>query len=383
MAETPNYWDYLRLETLLSLQGGLEGDDGQMVPDELHFIVTHQVFELWFKLVLAELRHARDYLAAPWMPEEQVPHVVHHLRRVNSVLRLAVSTFEVMETLTPQDFLSFRDKLTPASGFQSFQMREIEILMGLADTDRVKYGGEDPLEHIRKLSASSPGGAQAWARLSQARAAQSILAALEEWLYRTPIHGSTPQSEGDAETVQRFLDGYQAAVEGHHTNQAERLVATRLGDPEGVRARFAQSSQQARSFLFALDIPSTQESRAEEGGEEEGLEARRRRQRVRAALVFIESYRSLPLLAWPRLLIDTLVEFEEQMVLFRTRHARMVERVIGRRVGTGGSSGVDYLDETARLRIFADLWTVRTLLLPRDRLPPLLHPQVYGFAARD
>ena len=201
MAETPNYWDYLQLGTLLSLQGGLEGGDALLEPDELHFIVTHQVFELWFKLALAELRHARDYLAAPWMPEEQVPHVVHHLRRVNSVLRLAVSTFEVMETLTPQDFLSFRDKLTPASGFQSFQMREIELLMGLADTDRIKYGGEDPLEHIRKLASASPGGALAWERLTRARAEQSILSALQEWLFRTPIDGSGPQGTADDQTV--------------------------------------------------------------------------------------------------------------------------------------------------------------------------------------
>jgi tryptophan 2,3-dioxygenase len=71
---------------------------------------------------------------------------------------------------------------------------------------------------------------------------------------------------------------------------------------------------------------------------------------------------------------------EELFVLWRTRHARMVERVIGRRVGTGGSSGVDYLDETARYRIFPELWAVRTLLLPRAVLPPLQKPAVYGFA---
>ena len=68
-------------------------------------------------------------------------------------------------------------------------------------------------------------------------------------------------------------------------------------------------------------------------------------------------------------------------MLWRTRHARMVERVIGRRVGTGGSSGVDYLDATTRYRIFTELWTVRTILLPREHLPPLTHPEFYGFAS--
>jgi tryptophan 2,3-dioxygenase len=86
-------------------------------------------------------------------------------------------------------------------------------------------------------------------------------------------------------------------------------------------------------------------------------------------------------LAWPRLLLDTVVETEELFILWRTRHARMVERVIGRRVGTGGSSGVDYLDETTKYRIFPELWAVRTLLLPRAMLPALQHANLYYFAA--
>jgi tryptophan 2,3-dioxygenase len=102
--------------------------------------------------------------------------------------------------------------------------------------------------------------------------------------------------------------------------------------------------------------------------------------RARAGLVFIESYRDLPLLAWPRLLLDAVVELEEQLLLFRNRHARMVERTIGRRVGTGGSSGVDYLDRTAAYRIFPELWAVRTALLPKNLLPPLRNADRYGFA---
>jgi len=84
------YWDYLHLDQLLSLQGGLAGHDAQLSEDELHFIVVHQVFELWFKLILRELRLARDKMAAPWVQEETIPYVVHHLRRVNEIVRLAV-----------------------------------------------------------------------------------------------------------------------------------------------------------------------------------------------------------------------------------------------------------------------------------------------------
>ena len=79
--------------------------------------------------------------------------------------------------------------------------------------------------------------------------------------------------------------------------------------------------------------------------------------------------------------IDSFVELEQAMLLFRTHHARMVERMIGRRMGTGGSSGVDYLDATTKYRVFVDLWAVRTLLIKRDALPVLEHPDFYGFSS--
>ena len=102
--------------------------------------------------------------------------------------------------------------------------------------------------------------------------------------------------------------------------------------------------------------------------------------RARAGLLFIESYRELPLLTWPRALVDAVVELEESMVKWRHAHARMVERIIGRRVGTGGSSGVDYLDGTAKYRIFTDLWAVRTVLVRPDLRPKLENPEFYGFS---
>src|SRR5712691_4026851 len=131
-----NYWDYLRLLPLLDLQGGVEGDDSHLSEDELHFIVVHQVFELWLKLVLRELRLGRDRMAAEWVPEKHVPHVVRHLRRVNEILKLAHDSFAVLETLTPQDFLAFRKKLGESSGFQSFQLRQMELLLGLTPAAR-------------------------------------------------------------------------------------------------------------------------------------------------------------------------------------------------------------------------------------------------------
>jgi tryptophan 2,3-dioxygenase len=353
---TPTYWDYLRLPDLLELQGGL---DNAPSPDELHFIVVHQSFELWFKLVLSQLRLARDHLAAPRLPEERVPFVVHHLGRVNAILRLCVEQFAVMETLPPQDFLDFRDKLVPSSGFQSFQMRELEILLGLRAEQRIKYAGTDPLAHIRSLS-DSPTAGKVVSRIESALSETTLHDALTAWLRRTPIQGSTPDADGDDAVVRDFLADYVARVEQHQRDGAAQLVrALGEGDRAAIFARVEAGLAATRAFLS----PDDPEAR-----------------RARAGLLFIESYRELPLLAWPRLLLDTVCELEEQLLLFRNRHARMVERTIGRRVGTGGSSGVDYLDQTASYRVFPELWAVRSCLLPRDRLPDLQSSATYGFA---
>ena len=105
---------------------------------------------------------------------------------------------------------------------------------------------------------------------------------------------------------------------------------------------------------------------------------------MRAALVLIEGYRELPLLAWPREVVDSIVELEQAFVIFRQRHARMVERMIGRRTGTGGSAGVEYLDQTAlKYRVFHDVWAVRTLQIRETALPPLQDPGAYGLRPGD
>lgn len=363
--KVPNYWDYLKLAEVLQLQGGLEEDEKQLETDELHFIITHQSLELWFKLILAELRAARNQLDSPKLPEEQVPQVVHHLNRVVAILRLATQTFSVMETLTPQDFMSFRDKLTPASGFQSFQMREIELILGIDWASRVKYGSVDPLDHIRKLAKDSPAGELALGRIEAVLQETSLRKALHKWLYRTPIQGSVPNDPQDETNVDTFLEKYLSCIQVHHTEQIQNLIQSSVA-PEGeVQKRFLEQLEGAKNYIYATDI--------------EDEEDKRFVKRYRAALLFIESYRELPLLAWPRMLIDAVVELESEMVMFRHRHARAVERIIGRRVGTGGSSGVHYLDQTTQIRIFTNLWNVRTLLLPKRLRPDIEKSSFYHF----
>ncbi len=127
---SPTYGEYLRLEELLGLQTGLEDDEGKISNDELHFIIVHQNFELWFKLVINELRCTRDLLDTDYVEETSLPQAVHHMERVTETFRLMAQQWKVMETLEPQDFLNFREELGTASGFESVQMRTLEIIMG-------------------------------------------------------------------------------------------------------------------------------------------------------------------------------------------------------------------------------------------------------------
>ena len=308
---SPTYSEYLRLEELLKLQTGVEGETREISNDELHFILVHQNFELWFKLVINELKCSRDILSSDVVEEESLPRAVHHMDRVIEIFKLMSQQWKVMETLDPQDFLNFRDDLGTASGFESFQMRDMESLMGQKWVDGKPFGKKSE-------------GKQ-----------KSLYDVTCDWLFRTPIQGSTLDSDNDESSVDKFIEAYVQAHESQYPETNQDVID--FFDVEGV--------------------------------------ARRRR----AGLLFIESYRSLPLLAWPRKLISKLIELEQAMVLWRASHARMVERMIGRRIGTGGSSGVDYLDMTTKFRVFIDLWLVRSILIKRESLPELINSEFYEF----
>ena len=145
-----NYWDYIQVEQLLALQRGTADSEAELSDDEVRFIVVHQVDELWFKVVLRELQAARDLFARPKVPEDALAFAVNSLERVTICFDLASQHFRLMETMRTQDYLCFRDKLNPASGFQSAQMREIEILLGLPDQDRIPFGHEGSYLEARK-----------------------------------------------------------------------------------------------------------------------------------------------------------------------------------------------------------------------------------------
>jgi tryptophan 2,3-dioxygenase len=235
-----SYGSYLKIPELLALQQGLSD-----AHDELLFIVVHQAYELWFKVLLHELEGARDAIDA-----DDLRAARHFLARVKVIEALLVEQVSVLETMAPQDFLMFRSELAPASGFQSIQFREVEYLSGLKERGFLKALDEES-------------GARA--RLEQRLAEPSLADAFNTLLER---RGLT--------VAQLYRDG------------------SRHGD--------------------VLELA------------------------------------------------EALLDHDEGFRLWRLRHIEMVERQIGDKPGTGGSTGVKYLQSTLQKRFFPELWQVRSQL---------------------
>jgi tryptophan 2,3-dioxygenase len=258
-----SYGSYLRLAELLDQQrpqSARPGDAGEpdrpAAHDELLFITIHQVYELWFKLLLHELGDARASMLAG---DDHLPRL--RLQRGHVVERVLLEQVDVLETMTPQDFLAFRAVLAPASGFQSVQFREIEFLSGAKDA-----------AYVNRLS---------------------------------------------------------------HASDAERSrLRHRLAEPtlwDGYVALLAHAG---------FD-PSTVESR-------------------RAALIQISRDAQRYGTLWD--LAEALIEHDSLWARWRSRHVLMVERQIGTKSGTGGSSGGPYLRQRLDLRFYPELWELRSYL---------------------
>ena len=151
-----NYSSYLRVPELLKLQTQLSSPPTH---DELLFIIIHQTYELWFKELLHDLDSVVESLAAvsrQW--RDQVYEAARLLRRCTEIMRVLVTQFTILETMLPTHFMAFREKLEPASGFQSAQFREIEFLCGLKDEKHLRHHAHDPEAHARlahRLNAPS------------------------------------------------------------------------------------------------------------------------------------------------------------------------------------------------------------------------------------
>lgn len=250
------YGSYLQLPQLLDSQH-LESDPP--AHDELLFITIHQVYELWFKQLLHELTAVRDVLVAGEVGRQWWAQ--HLLTRAHVIERVLVQQVDVLETMTPQDFLEFRQRLAPASGFQSVQFRELEFLSGAKDAG--------------------------------------------------------------------YLDRFRGLTGAEQRRLAERLEQPSLWD----------------GFVRALETAGFAV-----GNEEQVTDA------VRTLAHDRTRYAAL----WQ--LAEGLLQHDELAASWRARHVVMVERMIGGRSGTGGSSGAGYLRSRLDLKYYPVLWDVRSSL---------------------
>jgi tryptophan 2,3-dioxygenase len=335
------YGDYLRLDRLLSAQRPESGKLGKPAHDEMLFIIVHQAYELWFKQILHELDRVQDCFAAAPLASQKLGLILHGLDRTKRIFDLVVRQIDVLETMTALDFLDFRDLLRPASGFQSLQFRLIETRLGLTSEARVEFGGRRFEERLSEEDRKA---------VHAASGRPSLLDQLESWLARTPF-----LTAGDYAFTQVYR---QAVVDMLRSDIGASGRATGLaaGDADADQAALSRALEAFRGIF--------------EPGGSGGL-WRMKPQAVQAAL-FIILYRDQPALQGPFRLLELLMDIDEAMTMWRYRHAVMVERMIGVKLGTGGSSGHGYLRQTAeRHRVFTDLFRLSTYLIPRALVPPL------------
>jgi tryptophan 2,3-dioxygenase len=255
------YGRYLQLDRLLACQEGVSDSH-----DELLFIVIHQAMELWLKVMVHELHAARSRVA-----EGDLRPAFKMLARVSRVQAQMIQSWDVLSTLTPADYLAFRHRLGPASGFQSHQYRLVEFLLGNKQ--------------------------------------QSVLAA----------HRHTPE-------IHRLLE--QELKTPSLYDEALRLLSRRgLTIPSELLERDWTQPYQPHAAA-----------------------------RSAWALVYREAVTHWDLYE----LAEELVDLEDWSRQWRFRHVTTVERIIGHKQGTGGSSGVAYLKRALEVRLFPELWQVRT-----------------------
>src|ERR1044072_4085260 len=195
------YSEYLQLDKILNAQSPESFKEGMPANDEMLFIIIHQAYELWFKQILFELDIIRKTFRKPEIPNNSpdIYNCAHRLKRICRILEIAVNQMTVMETMTPLDFLDFRDLLRPASGFQSIQFKMIEAALGLHYSSR--YGQNYYLSQLSQGDID---------RVKKAESEQSLLVLINQWLERMPFikEGNKNWPEGES-----FYQQYRAVYE--------------------------------------------------------------------------------------------------------------------------------------------------------------------------
>ncbi len=328
-----HYHDYLQLDKILNAQFPESEKHRLPAHDEMLFIVIHQAYELWFKQLHYEVDSIAGVMGRPSLNDNspELQTVVHRLNRCITILRVLVHQIDIMETMTPMDFLDFRDMLRPASGFQSWQFKELEAKLGLKFEHR--HGKEYYTAQLRPEHIGI---------IKKAESSRSLLELINSWLERMPFFGENGnwvnfQTHNHNAGVHPFWSEYRyqytsSLAEAEKTNkEAFDKIFHANGDPERMISATA----------------------------------------ARAAL-FIMLYREYPMLQQPFHLLNALLEIDAQLSSWRYRHMNMVHRMIGTRIGTGGSTGKAYLKAAAdKHYIFKEIAQLNSFLIERRKLPAL------------
>lgn len=340
------YHDYLQIDKILNSQNLRSEEFQNKAHDEMLFIIVHQAYELWFKQILWELDSVLNIFSQSSIPESQMGQAVHRLSRVVEIQKLLIQQVDVLETMTPLDFLDFRNYLYPASGFQSFQFRSIETKLGLREEDRLNFN-DSPFYKALKPEQQT----EMQTMLSQ----KSLVELLESWLTRTPF-----LKVGNYQ----FWKEYSQAVEKMLMDDMQTLkTSSHLSEPHREKG-IEMMKQELLNFQKLFDPAQFQEL-------QKNHYFRMNFEAIHAAL-FIQIYRDRPILQMPFQFLRLLVDIDENFTQWRYRHALMAQRMLGKKIGTGGSSGHDYLKSaTDKHKVFGDLLNLTTFFIPRGHVPPL------------
>jgi len=320
MADEVHYSNYLQLDKILNAQFPESNKNNTQAHDEMLFIIIHQTYELWFKQLHYEVDSIIEIMQKPVLNDNspELQTVVHRLKRMSTILQVLVHQVDIMETMTPMDFLDFRDMLRPASGFQSWQFKELEAKLGLKFEQR--FGKEYYVSQLRNEEVDI---------IKKAENEKSLLELVNNWLERMPF-------------VNEQSDFWEEYREQYNSSLAK--------EEKGNLAAFDELFMNTSASAPAQSLSAAA---------------------CRAAL-FITLYRGYPVLQLPFQLLNTLLEIDVQLSSWRYRHMNMVHRMIGTRIGTGGSSGKDYLRAAAeRHYIFREIARLNSFLIERRRLPKL------------
>lgn len=319
------YSEYLQLDKILNAQEEESKKNGVRADDEMLFIIIHQSYELWFKQILHEVGIVRGIFLKQNIEENSADmhNAVYRMKRVTIILQLLIDKLSILETMTPLDFLDFRDFLRPASGFQSIQFKIMEALLGLPFDQRFgqQYYTSQLNHHDIEL-------------VKKAEHEVSLFTLVDQWLSRMPfLNDQTYWKEENA-----FFESYRMVYD----------LSLQDGEKQNLMSFDELFMKKHESNSRRLSIESN-----------------------RSAL-FIMLFRDYPLLNTPFQFINTLLEIDELLAQWRYRHMNMVQRMIGRRIGTGGSTGAHYLKHAADSHyIFKEFADLTSFLIQRNRLPSL------------